>query len=349
MAEARIFGRRPLLKTAGAVLATSGVLATGGWAIINRDRNLVHIRRERTLMQTSVAVNVIARDTALADHAIEAAFRRMASVAGLLNRFDPRSSVARLNRDGRLSNPPAPLRTVLARALSLSNHTDGDFDVSVAPVLDYFLGLGRPVHLTPAMQHIVSGREALVGFRSISLETNAVRLMRPGMRITLDGIAKGHVVDEGIAALREAGITDALVDAGGDLRAIASNEGKRSWNVGIVDPRQTDKVAAVVRLQNGAISTSGNYEVFFTADHRLFHIINPHTGYSPTRYSSVTVLAEDAMESDAMGVAAFSMPLPRLQQVMARRGNQWLVFSWDGTQRWRSRGLPLVSGEARVA
>lgn len=349
MIDERILGRRAVLKIAAATLMAGGALAAGGWAIINRDRNLFHIRRERTLMQTSVAVNVVSSDEESARHAIESAFDRMASVAAVLNRFDPQSPLARLNREGQLADPPASLRAVIERSLSLSAHTDGDFDVSVAPIVDYYLGLSRPVSLSPGVRRIVSERESLVGFKSIVVGQDRVRLLRTGMGITLDGIAKGYVVDQGIAALREAGIEDALIDAGGDLRAIAGTSGKRFWNVGIVDPQHTDRVAAVVRLQNAAISTSGNYEVFFTADRSLFHIINPHTGYSPDHYSSVTVMAGEAMESDSMGVAAFSMELPRLKQVMAQRANEWLLFSWDGATRWRSRNLPLVSGEARVA
>lgn len=349
MSDARLPSRRHVLKMAAGGVVGVGALGAGGWAILNRDRSLLHIRLERTLMQTSVAVNVVASDLKAGRHAIETAFDQMASFVAVLNRFDPQSALARLNRDGQLPNPPPSLRAVLERSLSLSAHTDGDFDVSVAPVLDYYLGLSRPVSLSPGVRRIVSERESLVGFKSIAFDQNRVRLLRTGMTITLDGIAKGYVVDQGIAALREAGIEDALIDAGGDLRAIAGTNGKRFWNVGIVDPQHTDRVAAVIRLQNAAISTSGNYEVFFTADRSLFHIINPHTGYSPDRYSSVTVLAEDATESDSMGVAAFSMELPRLKQVMAERHNEWLLFSWDGVTRWRSRNLPLVSGEARIA
>lgn len=118
--------------------------------------------------------------------------------------------------------------------------------------------------------------------------------------------------------------------------------------MGIVDPQHTSRIAAVIELRNAALSTSGNYEVFFSGDRRLFHIINPHTGYSPDRYSSVTVLTDEAIDSDAASVAAFSMSLDKLAAFMDVRRHQWLVFSWDGTKRYRSRGLPMVAGEARI-
>jgi len=88
--------------------------------------------------------------------------------------------------------------------------------------------------------------------------------------------------------------------------------------------------------------------VYFSADRRLFHIVNPHTGYSPDHYASVTVMADEAAHSDAFSVAAFSMSLDRIRETLGARGYPWMVFSWDGTKRWRSASLPLVSGQATV-
>ena len=340
--------RRPFLKLATGGLVAAGVAAAGAWAVANRSRNLFQVRHERTLMQTSVSVNVLAADTETARHAIAQAYMRMEGAVSVLSRFDSGSALSRLNRDGRLENPPPLLHQVLDRALEISARTDGDFDITVAPVLDYFLAQPRPLVLDPAMRMAIARREVLVGYRSVSLANDAVALTHTGMAVTLDGIAKGFIVDQGIAALRAAGIEYALIDAGGDLRAITGSDPARYWNVGIVDPLHDSHVAAVLRLRNAALSTSGNYHVFFSADRRLFHIINPHTGYSPDRYSSVTVMAAETMETDAMSVAGFSMTLPRLKQVMSERREEWLVFSFDGKARWRSRGLPLVYGAAEV-
>lgn len=340
-------GRRRALQLGGALIA-GGVLTAGGLAVWNRGGSLYQVRRERTLMQTSVSINVFSRDPVAASQAIESSFRRMAAVAARLNRFDAGSSVGRLNRDGYLTNPPPELTAVLRHALAISAVTEGDFDVTVEPVLDYYYGLSRPVAISPGLRKAVAEREAHVGYRSIAMDGSGIRFMHDGMGITLDGIAKGYVVDQGIAALQQAGVSDAVVDAGGDLRAI-SGDGKRHWNVGIVDPLQTSRTAAVVRIDNAAVSTSGNYEVFFTADRRLFHIINPHTGYSPQRYSSVTVVAGQGIETDAMGVAGFFLDLPRMKEIMAARGAQWLAFDWSGARRWRSRNLPLAAGEAWIA
>lgn len=345
MADPTRINRRKVLQ--GAAIGAAA-LSAGGWALLFRHRNLYGVRQVQSLMQTSVSVHALAGDPGAARRAIAKAFARMAETVGQLSRFDEKSPVYRLNHEARLEMPPAALYTVLARALEYSRLTDGAFDPTVAPVLDYYLGLPRPVPEAGIDRRKVAARERNVGYRHVSLSAQQVRLNRPGMAVTLDGIAKGYVVDQGIAALRETGIEYALIDAGGEIRSIAGPDPARYWNVGIADPQRADRVAAVVRLRNAALSTSGNYEVFFTSDRRLFHIIDPHTGYSPDTYSSVTVMAEEAVDSDALSVAAFSMPIPHIKDLMARRGCQWLVFSWDGGERWRSPDLPIVRGVAQV-
>jgi len=348
MADMTTLSRRRALAIAAGGLLVGGALAAGRWTAIRRGRTLYEIRHERTLMQTSVAVTALADSAEAARHAIAIAFDRMTAAAAVLNRFNPASAVAQLNRAGVLDASPPHLTAVLRHATNLAAATEGDFDITVQPVIDYYLSLSRPVQMTPRLRRSVAERESRVGYRAVAFDGEHVRITRPGAGITLDGIAKGYVVDQGIAALRAHGIGNALIDAGGDLRAIARPGGKRFWNVGIVDPLDTRKVAAAIRISNAALSTSGNYEVFFSADRRLFHIINPHTGYSPDRYASVTIVAPEAIESDSASVAAFSMSLARMRDIAQARGDEFLVFSWDAKTRWRSKGLPLVAGEARV-
>lgn len=339
--------RRTWLKAvAGA--AAFATMAGGGWFVARRGRNLFEVRRERSLMQTTVAVTCIDSDAERAGRAIDGAFRRMGDTVAVLTRFDANGPVGRLNRLGRLANPPPALREVVGRSLEISSLTDGDFDISVLPTLRYLESLQRPAVLTARDRTAIETRDHLIDYRHIRLDANGVRFTRSGMAVTLDGLAKGYVIDQGIAALRAAGVEHALVDAGGDLRGIVPSGTDRAWRVGIVDPFDVNRVAAVVALRGAALGTSGNYRIFYSADRTLFHVIDPHTGYSPLNYSSVTVMAENSTDADALSVAAASMPLSRLRDVMAAQNHQWLVFARDSRSSWRSRGLPLMSGDAKV-
>lgn len=340
--------RRKILKVATGVAAAGGLIGAPGWFILQRQRNLFEVRREQTLMQTSVAITCLADDVDKAGIAIDAAFSRMAEAVAILTRFDSTSPVARLNRDGHLENLPPALKDVLHRSLVISSVTDGDFDISVLPVLTYFESMRQPDMLDASGRARIAERDHLINYRHIALDARGVRFTQPGMSVTLDGLAKGYVIDQGIASLKASGIEDALVDAGGDLRAISGNNINRQWQVGIVDPANINKIAAIATIRNTALGTSGNYRIFYSSDKSLFHVINPHTGYSPLNYSSVTVMAPTSVDADAMSVAAASMPVPRLKEVMARQNNQWLVFSRDYRNTWRSRDFPLISGIAEV-
>jgi thiamine biosynthesis lipoprotein len=345
--EPRLPARRRLLKRAGLV-AAGAVLAGGGWAVLKRDANLWQVQRERSLMHTSVSITCLAGDAKAARVAIDAAFARMAASAGELTRFDPASPLWRLNRDGRLALVPPHLHAVLHEAQSISRRTDGAFDVTVLPELHYFETLRGTAGLDAPERMAIAQRERLVDARALVLDAAGARLLKPGMAVTLDGIAKGYVVDQGIAALRAHGIEYAIIDAGGDTRTICGSDPNRHWNVGIVDPQDVGRVAAVVQVRNAALSTSGNYRVFFSTDRRLFHIVDPHTGNSPQAYSSVTVVADRSVLADGMSTAAFSLALPQLAALMSEQDHQWLVFSRTGEHRWRSRDLPLVAGQAEV-
>lgn len=346
--EPRSPGRRKILKAIAGAAAAGGLVGGAGWFVLRRERNLFEVRREQTLMQTSVAVTCLADDVDKAGVAIDAAFRRMAGTAAVLTRFDPAGPVARLNRDGRLENLPSELSEVLHRALAISAVTDGDFDISVLPVLQFFESMRQPAVLDAADREQIGDKDRLIDYRRIALDAKGVRFTHPGMAITLDGLAKGYVIDQGIASLKASGIESALVDAGGDVRAISGSDSNRQWHVGIVDPADINKVAAIVTLRNAALGTSGNYRIFYSSDKTLFHVIDPHTGYSPLNYSSVTVMGETSVDADAMSVAAASMPVPRLREVMAAQNDQWLVFARDGSRSWRSSDLPQVSGTAEV-
>lgn len=224
----------------------------------------------------------------------------------------------------------------------------GAFDVTVLPVLGYYYSLSRPVVPDRLDRRAVAHRDRLVDYRGVHFDAERVWLAHSGMAVTLDGIAKGYVVDQGIEALQRSGIRDAIINAGGDVRAINGSGARPPWKIGIRDPYDPSRLCAVVPLRNGALATSGNYEIYFSADRRLFHIIDPHTGYSPDTYSSVTVLAERSVEADALGVTLYSLPLPRVSDLMRREGGKWFIVSWNGRQRWRSPEFPLLEGIAQV-
>jgi len=139
------------------------------------------------------------------------------------------------------------------------------------------------------------------------IEIKGVRIRSKNSNLKLDfgGFAKGVGVDIAIEHLRDLGITNAIVNAGGDIRVIGRH-GERPWRVGIRNPRGPGMLASIEVEGDESIFTSGDYERYYEYQGiRYYHIIDPHTGYPARGTTSVTVFHHSAAEADAAATALF--------------------------------------------
>jgi thiamine biosynthesis lipoprotein len=292
----------------------------------------------RLAMGTRVAITALGSTAARLEEAVGRAFEEMDGLIPVFSRHMTDSAVSQLNDAGRISRPPPQLANVLANAARFHHLTRGAFDVSVAPLVDLFHErLAGPTPAPPTDAEIAEIR-ASVGARHIRASRRVVRLRRPGMRLTLDGIAKGHIVDRMAGALEQRGVRDYLIDAGGDIRTRGFTTGRRPWTVGVRDPRDSSSFLDVVQPGTGAVATSGSYEHFYDPDRRFHHLVDAGTGLSPGHVASVSVLAPTAMAADALATAAFVMPpVAALALVDSLAGCACLILDRRG-QRFSTRG-----------
>jgi FAD:protein FMN transferase len=306
---------------------------------------------ERPAMGTLVSVTALGPSRARLDDALGRAFEAMDRLIGLLSRFDAASPVCHLNATGRLDGPPPEVAEVLTRALEYHRLTRGAFDVSVAPLVDLFRD--RLVRETPVEPTAAEIDEALarVGAQHVALARRRVGLGRPGMRLTLDGIAKGYIVDAVAAVLDRGGVRRYLVNAGGDIRARGANADRRSWTIAVADPWARGGYADTIRLGDAAVATSGSYERCFDAAAAYHHIVDAATGRSPVHCSSVSVVAPTALAADALATSVFLMgPRHGVAFIDGLSGCACLVLDREGREHrsraWRS-AAPLDGGEGR--
>jgi len=146
-----------------------------------------------------------------------------------------------------------------------------------------------------------------VGYEKLVLEGNWVRFKEKGMQIDLGGIAKGYAVDKAIEVLKKNGVRQALVNAGGDLYALGKTSQGEKWGIGIQHPRQEGNIFAVIKVKDGAVATSGDYQRYFMLEGKRFaHIVNPMTGWTVQDVPmSVTIIAPDAVSADALATGVF--------------------------------------------
>jgi thiamine biosynthesis lipoprotein len=263
--------------------------------------------REEAIMGTRIAVEVWHEDPAAAATAIDAVIAEMHRIDALMSVYKPESRLSEVNRDAAI-NPvqvEPELARLIGRALEFSELSGGAFDITYASVGYLYDYRGRK-HPTEAE---IQAALPAINWRLVvvDLDASTVRFLRPGVRIDLGGIAKGHAVDSAIAILAARGITHATVTAGGDSRILGDRRG-RPWIVGIRHPDDRERVIARIPVEDAAISTSGDYERFFDEDGvRYHHIIDPKTGKSPHGVRSVTVIAPNSTLAEGLTKSVFIM------------------------------------------
>jgi thiamine biosynthesis lipoprotein len=257
------------------------------------------------IMGTRIAVELWADDSKQGEAAIEAVLAEMRRVDLAMSTYKPTSELSIVN--AKAAQEPVKISPelfdLLTTALDYSRITDGAFDITYASV-GYMYDFRKHVH--PDEKQIAAALPG-INYRHVLLDPKAqtVRFARPGVRIDLGGIGKGHAVDRGIAILQDRGIKHALVTAGGDSRIIGDRFGK-PWVVGIRHPDRKDEVIARIPLEDAAISTSGDYERYFDEGGvRYHHIIDPHTGHSASKVRSATIIGPTATRTDGLSKTAF--------------------------------------------
>lgn len=259
------------------------------------------------LMGTRVSVELWADDEAQGRALVTAVMDDYRRIDTTMSTYKPDSEISRVNANA--ANAPvvidAEMFGVIERALQFSVVSRGAFDITYESVgyLYDFHARHRP------SADEISARIGAIDYRHVQLDAahRAIRFSTPGVRINLGGIAKGYAVEHGAALLRERGVVNAILNAGGDTRVLGDRRGQ-PWIVGIRHPRLGDAVFTRLPIVDEAISTSGDYERFFDeGGHRYHHILNPATGLPTEGVLSVTVVGPDATTTDGLSTTLFVM------------------------------------------
>ena len=282
-------------------LASADMTVTGGRAFGSSWRVSVSAGFDTVALETEVAKIVAEVD------AVMSPYRQLSD----LSRFNATAVTG-------WQDMPRSLCEVVAEALDIAHRTNGAFDPTVGPLVSRY-GFGPIAGATGQPGDIEVGEEA-------------VRKAVPDLTLDLCGIAKGYALDRITARLHALGLTDALIEIGGEVRALGRHPDGRGWQVAVADPTRPDfGVRRVVDPGGWALATSGHAANGISGQYTTSHIIDPKSQTpADTALASVTVLAATAMRADALATALCAAgPVAGAEQ--ARSLNISALFITDGT------------------
>jgi thiamine biosynthesis lipoprotein len=296
--------------------------------------------RQRLLLGlgTTLSLRAAHENARQLEAGLDAAVAAIRRVEASMSLFNDRSELATLNRQGYLDSPSPELRTVLRTALLVAQHSGGQFDPTVQPLWLLYAQAQREGRL-PSPGERAQVRER-IGWQHVAMGDAGIALQKPGMALTLNGIAQGYAADLAKQTLVQHGIAHALIDAG-EFACLGQNLRQQPWILGVEDPRNVEQVLADVPMGGRSVATSSDHRSAFSMDLLHHHILDPATGDSPPVLSSVTVLAPSATLADALTKVMF-ISGPHQIEALARK---WRVdVLWvEKTGRWHATsGIRLV-------
>jgi len=291
-------------------------------------------------MGTRVEIQLWSEDPAQAARLLAAGMAEFDRIEALMSTYIPDSEMSRVNRLA--ADEPQPvteeLFQLLQKAREISDLTEGAFDITFDSVGQFYDFRQRqrpdPLEISEHLDNI--------DFRQVVLNEakKTVAFSAKGVRINLGGIAKGHSVEQVIALLADAGVTQALATAGGDTRLLGKR-GDKPWVVGIRDPNDENAIFTRVALDDEAISTSGDYERFFVEDGtRYHHILSPASGRPVSGVRSVSVIGPSATVTDGLSTSVFVMGPEKGMELIARLPDYEALIITDGEYYYSPGLLP---------
>ena len=273
------------------------------------DSTMYKVSVTKYLMGTTVETTARSTDINYCKKALLAAYQEMQRIENLLSCQKDSSEISAVNRAAGILPVKVSYETLemLKRAKAYCERYNGVFDVTIGPVSDLW-GFSEDKEIVLPEKSAIKKLIKLVHYNDMDINENdtTVFLRKKGMSIDLGGIAKGYAIDRGSTVLKNMGITNFILNAGGDIYVSGTKDKETLWKVGIKNPRHSNDLIAEFDLKDYSVATSGDYERFKIINgKRYHHILDPGTGFPGTLSESSTILAPTAEEADATATYVF--------------------------------------------
>nr|WP_315150210.1 FAD:protein FMN transferase [uncultured Flavobacterium sp.] len=266
------------------------------------------VLRKRTtmLMGGRFDISIVAKDSLSAEQNIDEVIAEITRIEYLISDWKPSTQISEVNQNAgiRPVKVDKEVFELTKRALHFSEITNGGFDISFA-AMDRIWKFDGSMTEMPSAEAVKKSVEK-VGYKNIILDSvqSTIFLKNKGMKIGFGALGEGYATDKCRAIMKAKGIEAGIINGSGDMSTWGKQPNGKDWNIGITNPFDTDKLIAVVPINNGAVTTSGSYEKFVVLDGKRYsHIINPATGYPVKGLCSVTVFGPNAETANGLSTS----------------------------------------------
>ncbi len=311
------------------VIAAAAGLALPSPVRANSGRQPALLRWRGRALGAETTITLYHPESAVRQRAIIAAVQEIERLEREFSLYRPDSALSRLNRQGHLKRPSLDMIRLLGDATRLGALSGGAFDVSVQPLWRLYADHFSRPEADPAgpPQATIERTRRLVDYRAIVSDRKGVRLARPGMALTLNGIAQGYIADRVAALLADHGIAAVLLDLG-EFRAHGRHPEGRPWRVGIRLPEVAEGILRTVELGQNAsapttLATSSGSGTRFDAAGRFHHLFDPASGRCSDGLAGATVMADTAARADGLSTALAVMAPEEAAKLLRRAGRAW--------------------------
>lgn len=248
-------------------------------------------------MGSRFQITLVDKDSISAERNIDKAVAEITRIENLISEWRPETQISQVNQNAGIK-PIKVDREVFdltKKGLYFSKLTDGAFDISIV-AMDKIWKFDDSMDELPSEQAI---KESVrnVDYRNIILDsTNSTIFLRnPGMKIGFGSIGKGYAADKTRDLMKSMGVKAGIIDASGDISTWGTQPDGKPWAIGINNPFNDHKMAAILYFKENSVTTSGSYEKYAEIHGKRYsHIMNPKTGYPSTGLTSVTITGPNA-------------------------------------------------------
>jgi len=268
---------------------------------------LVTVKRTQMHMGTLVSITAVGRTQEEANAASTAGFQEVKRLEQLLSTWIPDSELSQVNAAAGRSPVRVSLETMVLvrKSLQVAEMTEGAFNIAIGPAVDAWNISAEP--RLPTAEELAA-LKPLIDLQHVHTDVweRTIYMEKPGMRVDVGGIGKGYAADQAVLMMKKAGAVAGVVALSGDIKAFGRLPDGGAFRVGIQHPRKEGEVIAEIDLQDEAISTAGDYELFFEKDDiRYHHILDPNTLQPARGCQSVSVIAKEGIWADGFDTGIF--------------------------------------------